>query len=66
MINILIREYETLNAVTWWRLYRPFMVLRYLYPGKYNIKTTRRPTVDDVWYSDIFILSRPADQDTLE
>jgi hypothetical protein len=66
MINILIREYETLNAVTWWRLYRPFMVMRYLYPGKYNIKTTRRPTVDDVWYSDIFILSRPADQDTLE
>jgi len=66
MINILIREYETLNAVTWWRLYRPFMVMRYLYPGQYNIKTTRKPTPDDVWFSDLFILSRPNDQETLD
>jgi hypothetical protein len=66
MIKILVREYETLNAITWWRLYRPFMVMRYLYPGQYNIKTTRRPTPDDVWYADLFILSRPNDQETLD
>lgn len=66
MINILIYEYEVLNAVTWWRLYRPLMTMRYLYPGRYNIKTTRKPTPDDVWYADLFILSRPNDQESLD
>ena len=65
-VNILIYEYDVLNAVTWWRLYRPLMTMRYLYPGRYNIKTTRKPTTDDLWYTDLFILSRPNDPDTLK
>jgi hypothetical protein len=65
MINILIYDLGDLNSVSWWRLYRPLMVMRGLYPGRFNIKTTRKPLPDDVWYTDVFILSRPNDAEAL-
>lgn len=66
MINVLVIESPLANAVTWWRLFRPFAQMRKMYPGKFNFKFTRKLTAEDLYLTDVFILSRPNDKETLE
>lgn len=66
MINILVIEEPILNGVTWWRFFRPFEVMRRLYPGRFNITFKRQLTTSDLFFNDVFILSRPTDADLLK
>jgi len=66
MINIVIIENPVVNAVTWWRFLRPLGEMQRQYPGRYNIKMTRKLDAADLFYTDLFILSRPNDAETLK
>lgn len=66
MINILIIERPVANGVTWWRFLRPIAEMQKQFPGKFNVKTTRTIDATDLHYTDIFILSRPNDEETLK
>lgn len=66
MINILVIEAPILNAVTWWRFFRPFEVMRRLYPGRFNITFKRKLETPDLFFNDVFILSRPHDGDLID
>lgn len=68
MIKILVLEYPRLSNIGYWRLYRPLMVMRILYPGVFSL-TFRRETITyaDLVEHDIIIARRPghSDGDTL-
>ena len=67
MINILIVEEPIVTAVSWWRLFRPIAEMQRQFPGKFNVKMVRNKSInaDDLFYTDIFILCRPKDEETL-
>jgi len=67
MINILIVEEPIVTAVSWWRLFRPIAEMQRQYPGRFNVKMVRNKSInaDDLFFTDIFILCRPKDEETL-
>lgn len=66
MINILIIEQPILNGVTWWRFFRPFEVMRRLYPGQFTFTVKKKLETPDLFFNDVFILSRPHDPEMLD
>jgi len=65
MINILIIDEPKVNPVTWWRFLRPLSEMQKQFPGKYNVRITRRLDEAELYFVDVVILSRPNDPDTL-
>lgn len=67
MINILIIESPVENAVTWWRFLRPLGEMQRQFPGRFNIRMVKRREImaDDLFFTDIFILSRASDSEAL-
>lgn len=65
MISVLIIEEPKVNAVTWWRFFRPLSEMQKLYPGQFSIKMTRRVDEAELYFFDIVILSRANDPETL-
>lgn len=68
MIKCLVIENTGMNAVTWWRFFRPFAEIKKQYPGRFDFvfKSTKRLEAPDIYGADIVILSRPNDSETLE
>jgi hypothetical protein len=64
-MNILIIENPVANAVTYWRFLRPLGEMQRQFPGRFNIRTTRKLDAADLFYTDVFLLSRPNDVETL-
>ena len=65
MINILIIENPIAHSVNWWRFLRPLGEMQKQFPGRYNIRMTRKLDAADLFFTDVFILSRPNDPETL-
>lgn len=65
MINILILENPVAHSVNWWRFLRPLAEMQRQFPGRFNIRMTRKLDAPDLFFTDLFILSRPNDPETL-
>lgn len=66
MIKVLVIEDTGVNAVTWWRFFRPFAEIKRQYPGRFDFTFKRKVMPPDLFGADIIILSRANDPETLE
>ena len=66
-IKILCLEEKRLDAVSYWRVYMPLMVMRKLFPGVFEIEYKKTNLqFDDIANSDIIIMTRPEDEQLLD
>ena len=60
MIKILCLEDKRIDAVGFWRVYRPFQVMRRLYPGIFDIEYKKEGlTFADIATYDVIFMTRP-------
>lgn len=66
MIKCLVIDQPGVNAVSWWRFFRPFAEMKRQHPGRFDFSFKRNLEPPDLFGSDVVILSRPNDQKTLD
>lgn len=60
MIKVLILEYPFLSNVAYWRIFRPLMVMKRLFPGVFDFRVKRKElNYADAFWADVVIMSRP-------